>query len=192
MSHLRPAFLVVVLVAFTGCHRDMYVQPYKRPLQGSPLFSDQASSRPLEPHTVAQEDPADIGPLQTGFQNGQLLTNIPVPITSQLLERGQERFGIYCAVCHGSDGYGQGMIVQRGFPAPPSFHTDRLRAAPAGHFFDVMTRGYGVMYPYASRLTPEDRWAITAYIRALQVSQHAPAASLPPDIQAHLSKEPSR
>jgi mono/diheme cytochrome c family protein len=192
MSRLRPALLVVVLVAFTGCHRDMYVQPYKRPLQGSPLFSDQAASRPLEPHTVAQEDPADIGTLQTGFQNGQLVTDIPVPITSQLLERGQERFGIYCAVCHGSDGYGQGMIVQRGFPAPPSFHTDRLRAAPAGHFFDVMTRGYGVMYPYASRLTPEDRWAITAYIRALQFSQHAPATSLPPDIQAQLSKEPAR
>jgi len=84
------------------------------------------------------------------------------------------------------------MIVQRGFPAPPSFHTDRLRTAPAGHFFDVMTRGYGVMYPYASRITPEDRWAITAYIRALQFSQHAPAAVLPPDIQAQLSREPSR
>ena len=192
MKLARPLMLLFVAVTLCACHRDMYVQPYKRPLQGSPLFDDQAASRPLEPHTVAQEDPAEIGPLQTGLQNGQLITDLPVPITGELLERGQERFGIFCAVCHGADGYGQGMIVQRGFPAPPSFHTDRLRTAPAGHFFDVMTRGYGVMYPYASRITPEDRWAITAYIRALQFSQHAPAAVLPPDIQAQLSREPSR
>jgi mono/diheme cytochrome c family protein len=192
MKLARPLMLLFVAVTLCACHRDMYVQPYKRPLQGSPLFADQAASRPLEPHTVAQEDPAEIGPLQTGLQNGQLITDLPVPITGDLLERGQERFGIFCAVCHGADGYGQGMIVQRGFPAPPSFHTDRLRTAPAGHFFDVMTRGYGVMYPYASRITPEDRWAITAYIRALQFSQHAPAAVLPPDIQAQLSREPSR
>ncbi len=192
MKLARPLMLLFVAVTLCACHRDMYVQPYKRPLQGSPLFDDQAASRPLEPHTVALEDPAEIGPLQTGLQNGQLITDLPVPITGELLERGQERFGIFCAVCHGADGYGQGMIVQRGFPAPPSFHTDRLRTAPAGHFFDVMTRGYGVMYPYASRITPEDRWAITAYIRALQFSQHAPAAVLPPDIQAQLSREPSR
>jgi mono/diheme cytochrome c family protein len=119
-----------------------------------------------------------------------LVNELPMPVTTELLARGQERFGIYCAVCHGDDAYGQGMIVQRGFPAPPSFHTDRLRQAPAGHFFDVMTRGYGVMYPYASRVTPADRWAITAYIRALQLSQHAPAAALPADIQVQLQKEP--
>ena len=134
----------------------------------------------------------DIGPSETGFQNGQLVLDIPVPITAELLGRGQERYGIYCAVCHGADGYGQGMIVQRGFPAPPSFHTDRLREAPAGHFFDVMTRGYGVMYPYASRVTPEDRWAIVAYIRALQFSQHAPIATVPADLQSQLSKEPTK
>jgi mono/diheme cytochrome c family protein len=172
--------------ALTACHRDMYVQPYKRPLTPSPFFGDGAASRPLVANTVAQEDPANLGPAETGWQDGRLVLDIPVPITAALLARGQERFGIYCAVCHGDDGYGQGMIVQRGFPAPLSFHTDRLRQAPAGHFFDVMTRGYGVMYPYASRVAPEDRWAITAYIRALQLSQHAPVAALPTQLQGQL------
>ena len=192
MRRARFILGAAALLALTACHRDMVQQPYKRPLQSSPLFPDGAASRPLVPKTVAQEDPAEMGPLQTGYDHGQLVLDIPLPITSDLLARGQERFGIYCAVCHGDDGYGHGMVVQRGFPAPPSFHTDRLRQAPAGHFFDVMTRGYGVMYPYASRVTPEDRWAITAYVRALQFSQHAPASSLPADIQSQLSKEPSR
>ena len=192
MNRAFVFLLAATGLATTGCHRDMYVQPYKRPLQPSEIFPDGAASRPLVANTVAQEDSADFGPAQTGFEPGQggndgkLLRDIPVPVTSQLLARGQERFGIYCAVCHGDDGFGQGMIVQRGFPAPPSFHTDRLRSAPAGHFFDVMTRGYGVMYPYASRVSPEDRWAITAYSRALQISQHAPAAALPPDLKEKL------
>ena len=184
------SLFVFVMLSLTACHRDMYVQPYKRPLQESPVFPDHAASRPLVPNTVSREDPAAVGSAETGFQNGQLVNDLPVPVTTELLVRGQERFGIYCAVCHGDDGYGQGMIVQRGFPAPPSFHTDRLREAPAGHFFDVMTHGYGVMYPYASRVTPEDRWAITAYIRALQLSQHAPVSALPADIQGQLQKEP--
>jgi mono/diheme cytochrome c family protein len=193
----RPIFCALaatgIACALAGCHRDMFVQPYKRPLEGSPVFADGAASRPLVAGTVAQEDPAEIGPAQTGFAaDGTLLLDVPVPITTTLLNRGQERYGIFCAVCHGDDGYGHGMIVQRGFPEPPSFHTDRLRQAPAGHFFDVMTRGYGVMYPYASRVSPEDRWAITAYIRALQLSQHAPAAALPPDLQNQLAKLPPR
>ncbi len=188
--NLRLGLLAVMAISLTACHRDMYVQPYKRPLQPSSLFPDQAASRPLAAHTVSREDSAEIGPEQTGFQeNGQLIVDLPIPMTAELLARGQDRYGIYCAVCHGDDGYGQGMIIQRGFPAPPSFHTDRLREAPAGHFFDVMTRGYGVMYPYASRVSPEDRWAITAYIRALQLSQHAPASALPSEIKTQLTKE---
>jgi cytochrome c553 len=181
---------VGIVLVLAGCHRDMVQQPYKRPLQASPLFPDGAASRPLVPHTVSREDPAEVGPMQTGYDHGQLVLNIPVPITKELLARGQERFGIFCAVCHGEDGYGHGMIIQRGFPTPPSFHTDRLRQAPAGHFFDVMTHGYGVMYPYASRVSPEDRWAIVAYIRALQFSQHAPVASLPDDLQNELKETP--
>ncbi len=104
----------------------------------------------------------------------------PPPVTRALLERGRERFDIYCAVCHGLAGYGDGMVVQRGFPAPPSYHIDRLRQAPIQHFYDVITQGYGVMYSYAQRVPPRDRWAIAAYIRALQASQHVSANDLSP------------
>jgi mono/diheme cytochrome c family protein len=102
----------------------------------------------------------------------------PPPLSEALLARGQERFDIYCAVCHGPAGYGNGEIVQRGFPAPPSYHIDRLRQAPIQHFYDVITNGYGAMFSYAQRVSPNDRWAIAAYIRALQASQNVPVAQL--------------
>lgn len=108
------------------------------------------------------------------------------PLTAALLARGRERFDIYCAVCHGPAGYGDGEVVRRGFPAPPSYHSDRLRQAPVQHFYDVITQGYGVMYSYAQRVQPQDRWAIAAYIRALQRSQNVPAAQLPQGAKAGL------
>jgi mono/diheme cytochrome c family protein len=181
MSRRAWVLLLAAAPALAGCHRDMYEQAARRPMEPSSLFANGDASRPLEPGTVSREDPPDLGVAETGWENGRLALDLPVTITPGLLARGRTEFGIYCAMCHGADGYGQGIIVQRGFPAPPSFHTDRLRAAPAGHFFDVMTRGYGAMYPYASRVSPADRWAITAYIRALQLSQHVPAAALPAD-----------
>ncbi len=104
----------------------------------------------------------------------------PPPVTEALLRRGQQRFDIYCAVCHGPTGYGDGIVVQRGFPAPPSYHSDRLRQVPIQHFYDVITNGYGAMYAYAQRVAPADRWAIAAYIRALQASQDTPVAQLTP------------
>jgi mono/diheme cytochrome c family protein len=110
----------------------------------------------------------------------------PPPLTMALLERGQERFRIYCTPCHSELGDGHGMIVQRGFPPPPSYHIDRLRTAPVGHFYDVITNGYGAMYSFADRVQPQDRWAIASYIRALQKSQHATAADLPPDRRSAL------
>jgi mono/diheme cytochrome c family protein len=116
----------------------------------------------------------------TGMANDVLVDVIPIPLTSELLERGRERFDIYCAVCHGRDGMGEGMIVRRGFPKPPSLHEARLRSAPVGHFYDVITQGYGVMYSYAARIQPSDRWAIVAYIRALQLSQNAALSDLAP------------
>lgn len=109
-----------------------------------------------------------------------------MPITREILEHGRERFQIYCAACHGRTGQGNGLIVQRGFPAPPSYHIERLRNAPIGHFYDVMTRGYGVMYPQASRVAPKDRWAIAAYIRALQLSHNATLADVPTEQRAYL------
>jgi mono/diheme cytochrome c family protein len=132
-------------------------------------------------HTVARGSPAPGDPAFTGFQDGQLLAKNPLPVTRELLARGRERFDIYCAVCHGRDGYGEGIVVRRGFPAPPSYHQDRLRDAPDGHIYDVITRGYGAMLSFSDRLTPNDRWAVVAYVRALQRSQHAALNDLPPD-----------
>jgi mono/diheme cytochrome c family protein len=126
-------------------------------------------------------------PFLTGLAGGEPLPRSPVPFTRDVLERGRERFNIYCAVCHGEDGYGRGIVVRRGFPPPPSYHDDRLRQAPDGHLFDVMTRGYGAMLPFADRLAPRDRWAVVGYIRALQRSQHASLADVPAAARGALS-----
>jgi hypothetical protein len=122
----------------------------------------------------------------TGKVDGTLVDTLPVPFTRSLLERGRERYDIYCAPCHDRTGGGQGMIVRRGFRRPPPLHLERLREAPIGHFFDVMSNGIGVMMDYAAQVGPRDRWAIAAYIRVLQLSQHAALADVPPDIQQQL------
>lgn len=126
--------------------------------------------------------------MYAGTINGQTANVFPFPITAQDLARGQQRYNIYCSPCHGYDGSGRGMIVLRGFQQPPSYHTDRLRNAPVGHFFDVITNGFGNMYSYASRVSPDDRWRIAAYIRALQLSQHASVADVPQNQRASLEK----
>jgi len=154
----------------------MVDQQKVKPLAGDGFFADDRGARLPPPHTVARGQLRDDEQFYTGKIGNNLAATFPMPVTHQLLSRGQQRFDIYCAVCHGATGAGNGMIVQRGFPAPPSFHEERLHAAPVGHFVDVITNGYGVMYSYASRVAPEDRWAIAAYIRALQLSQHAAPA----------------
>ena len=185
----RPGWMTVafgVLLLMAGCRRDMFVQPKSNPLKESEFFSDGGASRPLPAHTVARGRLDLDEQYYTGKIGTNLVTTFPNPVTPALLQRGRERFDIYCAPCHGRTGDGNGMIVQRGFPAPPSFHIDRLREAPPGHFFDVMTRGYGIMYSYAQRVEPSDRWAIAAYIRALQLSQHATPADVPASQRAKL------
>jgi len=147
-------------------------------MQSSTFFDDGRSERPVVPGTVARGQLRTDEAFYTGKLNGVEVDTFPFPITREVLARGQERYNIYCTPCHDRLGDGQGMIVQRGFPPPPSYHIDRLRQAPVGHFFSVMTNGYGTMYSYASRVTPEDRWAIAAYIRALQLSQDAKLADL--------------
>jgi mono/diheme cytochrome c family protein len=137
-------------------------------------------------HTVARGEPSLGDPSATGFRNGEPLARSPLPFSRELLARGRERFNVYCAVCHGEDGYGTGIVVRRGFPPPPSFHDERLRRAPDGHFFDVITRGFGVMLPYGDRVAPHDRWAIVGYIRALQRSQRATLADVPAEKRAVL------
>jgi mono/diheme cytochrome c family protein len=169
---------VIAISALVSCRPDMSNQPKAKPLSESDFFSNQANARPIPPHTVERGDTRENAAFYTGMTNGIYITQLPVGLTQELLTRGRERFDAICAECHDRTGSGNGMVVQRGFPQPPSFHVDRLRNAPIGHFFDVITKGYGVMYSYATRVTPEDRWAIAAYIRALQLSHDVKASEL--------------
>jgi cytochrome c553 len=183
MSSRLPIWLLLpaMVAATAGCRRDMFNQPLSKPLERNDFFKDnQMASRPLVPLTVARGHLDEDEAFYTGKIGTNLVIEFPVPVTRQMLERGRERFDIYCSPCHGRTGEGNGMIVQRGFPAPPSYHIDRLRQAPIGHFVDVITRGYGIMYSYAARVEPADRWAIAAYIRALQLSRSASLAQVPP------------
>jgi len=173
----------------TGCRRDMFDQPKSNPLRESDLFSDHAASRPIPPHTITRDASVDDS-FYTGLNGTNPASAFPYPITRDVLERGRQRFEINCAPCHGFTGEGNGIIVHRGFPSPPSYHLDRLREAPAGHFVDVMTHGYGAMLSQAERVAPEDRWAIAAYIRALQLSQHATTKDAPADQIAKFSNPP--
>jgi Cytochrome C oxidase, cbb3-type, subunit III len=174
-----------------GCRLDMHVQPKYLPDDPSKFFDDGRSERQPVPGTIARGQLHLDELLYTGKVNGVDAKEFPFPITREDLDRGRERFNIYCTPCHDYTGGGHGMIVQRGFPPPPSFHIDRLRASPSGHFFDVMTNGFGAMYSYAARVEPEDRWRIAAYIRALQLSQHATIEDVPESERQKLSGKSS-
>jgi hypothetical protein len=174
------SFFLFLTICFCGCRQEMYDQPRYKPLAKSEFFTNESSARPIPAHTVARGQLHDDTFFYTAMRGTNLVDSFPFPVTLAVLKRGQERYDIYCAVCHGPTGEGNGMIVQHGFPAPPSYHIDRLRNAPVGHFFDVITHGYGVMYSYATRVEPADRWAIAAYIRALQLSENATTNDLPP------------
>jgi Cytochrome C oxidase, cbb3-type, subunit III len=171
--------LALALMLLAGCRLDMHVQPRYNPYGASSFFDDGRSARQPVPGTVARGQLRIDEQLYTGKVDGKLVDTFPFPITANDILRGQQRYNIYCSPCHDYTGSGRGMIVQRGFPLPPSFHIDRLRQAPVGHFYDVMTNGFGAMYSYAARVTPEDRWRIAAYIRALQLSEHATMADVP-------------
>jgi mono/diheme cytochrome c family protein len=167
------------LLFIAGCQQQMADQPRYKPLAKSTFFGDDRSARPHVPGTVPRvaSTSASIRHREGRRSAG---ADLPLPITPELLARGQERFNIFCAPCHDRVGKGQGMVVQRGFRPPPSYHTDRLRAAPVGHFVDVIANGFGAMPDYAAQIPPRDRWAIVAYIRALQLSQNAALADVPP------------
>jgi mono/diheme cytochrome c family protein len=172
--------LFVAAISFTACRKGMVDQQHLKPLGEERFFADDRGSRVPPANTVARGQLRDDEQFFTGKIGRQLAATFPVRVTRELLGRGKERYEIYCAVCHAPTGDGNGIIVQRGFPQPPSFHEQRLRDAPPGHFVDVITNGYGVMYSYAARVSPEDRWAIAAYIRALQLSQHAAPSDADP------------
>jgi mono/diheme cytochrome c family protein len=170
-----------LLLVCAGCRQDMHVQPRYNPFDPAGFFSDGQSARLPVPGTFPRGD-LEAGQqelLYTGKVNGELAKVFPFPVTREVLERGRERFNINCAPCHGLSGDGDGMIVQRGFRRPPSFHIEGFRAAPEGMFFDIITNGEGPMYPYGYRVAPRDRWAIIAYIRALQLSRHASIDDVP-------------
>jgi mono/diheme cytochrome c family protein len=156
----------------------MAEQPSYRTFQAA---DGATSARALPADTVARGQLHEDGALFTGMAEGREVAQSPVAPTPELLDRGQQRFDIYCSPCHGFVGDGDGMIVQRGFSAPPSFHSDRLRQAPDGHFFAIMSNGFGAMPSYAAQIPVPDRWAIVAYIRALQLSQNATLGDVPPD-----------
>jgi hypothetical protein len=165
----------------TGCRLDMHVQPRYNPYDPSGFFADGRSERPPVEGTVARGEVVG-GPEQvvfTGMLDGREVDAFPFAVTRAVLDRGRERYNIFCTPCHGWAGDGDGIVVQRGFQPPPSYHTDRLRQAPVGHFFSVITNGFGAMYPYGYRILPRDRWAIIAYIRALQLSRQAKIADVP-------------
>lgn len=171
--------VVLALLTLVGCREDMQNQPRYKPLRKSDFFEDGRSSRPPVPGTIARGQLRADTYFYTGMIGAQAGDQMPFPVTQQALERGRDRYNIYCAPCHSRTGDGNGMIVQRGYRRPPSYHIDRLRKAPLGHFFDVMTNGFGAMPDYAAQIAPEDRWAIVAYIRALQLSQAAPRTLVP-------------
>ena len=186
------AALLLVAAAATGCRQDMHNQPKYIPLRDSEFFTNGSSARPLPEDTVARGTLEDDAAFYTGKENGQPVTELPIPLTQQLLDRGEQRFNIYCAPCHDRSGSGDGMIVRRGYKQPPSYHIDRLRQAPIGHFFDVMTNGFGAMPDYRAQVQPRDRWAIAAYIRALQLSEHAAESDVPAEDRAKLSQTPAQ
>jgi cytochrome c553 len=180
----------VALLLF-GCRLDMHVQPKYLPYEPTDFFGDGRSERQPVPGTVARGQLRLDELMFTGRENGVVVDKFPFPITKADLDRGRERYNVYCTPCHDYSGTGRGMIVQRGFPQPPSYHIQRLRDAPAGHFYEVITNGFGAMYSYAARVEPADRWRIAAYIRVLQLSRNATVQDVPESERQKLSEQPA-
>jgi hypothetical protein len=184
---LGGIILGCLFLTTAGCRQDMHNQPKFKPYRENPFFADGRSARPLVEGTVARDNLQEDEHLYKGKENGEVAKTFPFPITQDVLLRGQERFNIYCSPCHGQLGDGEGMIVQRGLKHPPSYHIDRLREAPVGYFFTVISNGFGVMFDYSDRIPPKDRWAIISYIRALQLSQHATLEDVPAEERQKLT-----
>ena len=180
----------LAFLALTACRQDMQNEPRYKPLAASDFFSDGRSARPMVEGTVARGHLRIDGARYTGKIDGEDIDQFPIPIAKEDIERGETRFNVYCTPCHSRLGDGNGMVVLRGFRQPPSFYSDRLVHAPVGHFFDVISNGFGAMPSYASRVESDDRWRIVAYIRALQLSESAPQSDVPPDQIQTLTVEP--
>jgi len=179
MSARLPLAALALLPLFAGCEQRMSHMPRYNTYAEAPLFPNGSAAQPPADGTVAREDDLATRPDQ-----------IPGPITAAMLERGHQRYDIFCSPCHSVTGDGDGMVVRRGFPKPPDFASPALLKAPDSHFYDVITGGYGVMFPYGDRIPAADRWAIVAYVRALQLARHATVASLAPNLQTQLEAAP--
>ena len=190
ISNLRLQ-ICVLLPFLLGCHTDMRDQPRYETYEASEFFGDGQVARPVVTGTVARGQLREDDAFYRGKEGEEFVAGIPLEVDRPLLERGQERFNIYCANCHGPGGDGDGMIVRRGFKKPPSYHSERLRSAAAGHYFDVVTNGFGVMPRFAPQIETRDRWAIIAYVRALQRSQNATLEDVPDDQRSRLEEPPS-
>ncbi len=178
-SPTTALLMLAVALSAGACRQDMHDQPRYEPLEASSFFDNGMSSRPLVEGTVAREMPIEKTAFYTGrTPNDEFVTELPMPLDRELLDRGRTRFNAFCSPCHGQTGDGLGMIVRRGFKQPTSFHDQRLRESPVGYFFHVMSNGFGQMSSYASQVPPQDRWAIAAYISALQLSHNIPVDRL--------------
>jgi mono/diheme cytochrome c family protein len=192
-AHLRSvaalcALCVFVVMVAGACRQDMHDQPRMKAYRGTEFFGDGRSARPLVEGTIARGQLREDAHFFTGKVAGVFAASFPFPVTAEVLARGRERFGIYCTPCHGQLGAGEGMVPQRGYKKPPSYHIDRLRGEKPGYFFDVMTNGFGAMPDYAAQVPVKDRWAIAAYIRVLQLSQHASLDDVPVDQRGRLNQ----
>jgi mono/diheme cytochrome c family protein len=195
---IRRSWVLLLALALGACHFDMYNQPKVQTYDPSSFFADGRGSRPNVPGAVAVNGVQTDEYLYTGLVDGAEGDVMPFEVSRELLERGQARYNVYCAVCHGEAGYGESVVAQRGGIVPANFHQQRLRDAPIGHFFNIITNGvyrgdpanggYQSMYSYASRITAEDRWAVAAYIRALQLSQNATLEDVPADQRGNLGQ----
>ena len=175
-----------LLLAGCSLKQDMALQPKNRPLSPSDFFTDGRSERPLVENTVARGSLADDALFVAKDSN-----SFPLPVTQELLERGEGRYKIFCTPCHGLQGDGNGLVSMRGMKHPPTFHDNRLRQSPNGYFYDVITNGFGAMYGYSAQIPTRDRWAIVAYVRALQLSRNAKAAELPADVREKVMHPPA-
>ena len=191
LGHGRVGRLVgasALLLTLAACRQDMHDQPKYRGLRGSNFFADGQSARPLIANTVARGYLKEDTLLNTGKDGQGDTTVFPFPVTDEVMARGQERFNIYCSPCHGRTGSGDGMVVRRGYRRPPAYSEERLRGVPFGHVFDVITNGFGVMPDYRTQIPVNDRWAIVAYVKALQLSAYAPLDVVPAADRAKLDE----
>ena len=179
--------MVLLVLLAAGCRQDMHDQPKYKPLRESDFFADKRASRPLVAGTVARGSLREDALLYTGkLESGMPTDQLPMPLTAELLDRGRVQYQTYCTPCHGRTGAGDGMVVQRGFKRPSSYHINRLRMMPVGYLYDVITNGFGAMSDYSTQVTVKDRWAIAAYVRVLQLSQYAPVDVVPAAARADL------